>query len=93
MNDGIEFARFHQTCHGHPIPCIDLVKVSFCWDRPAVTAVERVHHCDAVPGCQELMGSVRPDIAGAAGNQHCLGFGTQRCLTRNDQSQLYRRVP
>ena len=85
VNDGIELVRLHQICHGHPIAGIDLVKVSLCWNRPAVTAVKGVHHRDAMPGCQELMGSMGTDIACTAGDQHCLGFGTQGCLNRDDR--------
>jgi hypothetical protein len=52
MDHSIEAARPHQSRHSITVTGIQLVKIDFVWNGPAMTTVQCVNHADSVTRSQ-----------------------------------------
>ena len=70
MNHRVELPGLHQGPHRLAVPSVALMKISLSGNRPAVPAVEVIHHRHLVSGCDQLPGSMGADVTGTTGNQY-----------------------
>ena len=91
MNDGVKSVSPHDFKHTLSITGIDLMKSSVFGNRPEMPAIKRIDYGDTMPGSDQLMGGVRADISGSAGDENIERRRRQKAALL-DFLKLYREL-
>jgi hypothetical protein len=91
MNNRVESVSAHDFKHPLSVTGIDLVKSSVFGNRPKMSAIKRIDYGDPMPGVDQLMGGVRADISGSAGDEN-IERGRRQKAASLDFLKLYREL-